>query len=120
MIRTQQTAIENRKNSLSKSISQLIETVSKVKTMNQTSNIFKNQIMKAIKISTQQKFDYIDNSEFQQSDESHSIQRSLLLSSLYNDREHKFTIIIIRDIRLRLSLSFDERNDRFISSLMND
>ncbi len=29
-----------------------------MKTMNQTSNIFESQIMKAIKISTQQKFDY--------------------------------------------------------------
>jgi hypothetical protein len=58
MIQTRQTAIKDRENSLSKSISRLIETVSKVKTMNQTSNIFKSQIMKAIKISTQQKFDY--------------------------------------------------------------
>jgi hypothetical protein len=62
----------------------------------------------------------IDNSGFRQSDDSHSIQRSLLSSSLYSDREHKFTIVIIRDVRLRLSLSFDERNDRFISSLLND
>jgi hypothetical protein len=58
MIRTRQTAIEDRKNSLSKSISRLIETISKVKTMNQTSNIFESQIIRAIKISTQQKFDY--------------------------------------------------------------
>jgi hypothetical protein len=58
MIRTRQTAIENRENSLSKSISWLIETVSKMKTMNQTSNIFESQIMRTIKVSTQQKFDY--------------------------------------------------------------
>jgi activator of 2-hydroxyglutaryl-CoA dehydratase len=58
MIRTRQTAIENQENSLSKSIFQLIETVSKRKTMNQISNIFESQIMKAIKVSTQQKFDY--------------------------------------------------------------
>ncbi len=58
MIRTRQITIEDRKNSLSKSISRLIEAVSKMKTMNQTSNIFENQIMKAIEISTQQKLDY--------------------------------------------------------------
>ncbi len=29
-----------------------------MKTMNQTLNIFENQIMKAIKVSTQQKFNY--------------------------------------------------------------
>jgi hypothetical protein len=58
MIRTRQTAIENRKNSLSESVSQLIEAVSKMKTMNQISNIFESQIMKAIEISTQQKLDY--------------------------------------------------------------
>jgi hypothetical protein len=58
MIRTPQTAIEDRKNSLSKSIFQLIEAVSKMKTRNQTSNIFENQIMRTVKISTQQKFDY--------------------------------------------------------------
>ncbi len=58
MIRTRQTAIENRKNSLSRSISQLIEAISKMKTMNQTSNNFENQIMRTIKVSTQQKFDY--------------------------------------------------------------
>ncbi len=58
MIRTRQTAIEDRKNSLSESISRLIEAVSKVKTMNQTSNIFESQIMRTIKVSTQQKFDY--------------------------------------------------------------
>jgi hypothetical protein len=58
MIRTRQTAIEDRKNSLSKSISRLIETISKMKTMNQTLNIFESQIMRAIKISMQQKFDY--------------------------------------------------------------
>jgi hypothetical protein len=58
MIRTRQIAIEDRKNSLSKSISRLIETISKMKTMNQTSNIFESQIMKAIKVSTQQKLDY--------------------------------------------------------------
>ncbi len=62
----------------------------------------------------------IGNSGFRQSGDSHSIQRSLLSSSLYSDREHKFTIVIIRDVRLRLSLSFDERSDRFVSSLMND
>jgi hypothetical protein len=50
--------IEDRKNSVSESISRLIEAVSKVKTMNQTSNIFESQIMRAIKVSTQQKFDY--------------------------------------------------------------
>jgi archaellin len=58
MIRTRQTAIENRKNSLSELVFQLIKAVSKMKTMNQTSNIFESQIMKTIKISTQQKFDY--------------------------------------------------------------
>jgi hypothetical protein len=58
MIRTRQTAIENRKNSLSESAFQLIEAISKLKTMNQTSNIFESQIMKTIKVSTQQKFDY--------------------------------------------------------------
>ncbi len=58
MIRTRQIAIENRKNSLSKSTFQLIETISKMKMMNQISNIFDSQIMKTIKISTQQKFDY--------------------------------------------------------------
>jgi hypothetical protein len=58
MIRTRQTAIENRKSSLSESVFQLIEAVSKLKTMNQTSNIFESQIMKAIEVSTQQKFDY--------------------------------------------------------------
>ncbi len=58
MIRTRQIAIENRKSSLSESISQLIEAVSKMKTMNQISNIFESQIMKAIKVSTQQKFNY--------------------------------------------------------------
>jgi hypothetical protein len=62
----------------------------------------------------------IGNSGFRQSGENRSIQRSLLSSSLYSDREHTFTIVIIRDVRLRLSLSFDERNDRFVSSLMND
>jgi hypothetical protein len=58
MIQTRQTAIEDRKSSLSKSIFRLIETISKMKTMNQTLNIFENQIMKTIEISTQQKFDY--------------------------------------------------------------
>ncbi len=58
MIRTRQTVIEDRKNSISRSIFRLIEAVSKVKTMNQTSNIFESQIMRAIKVSTQQKFDY--------------------------------------------------------------
>jgi activator of 2-hydroxyglutaryl-CoA dehydratase len=58
MIRTRQIAIEDRENSLSESIFRLIEAVSKVKTINQTSNIFESQIMRAIKISTQQKFDY--------------------------------------------------------------
>ncbi len=58
MIRTRQYAIENRKNSLSKLIFSLIKATSKMKTMNQTSNIFENQIMKTIKVSTQQKFDY--------------------------------------------------------------
>ncbi len=58
MIRTRQTAIEDRESSLSRSIFRLIEAISKVKTMNQTSNIFESQIMKAIKISTQQKLDY--------------------------------------------------------------
>jgi hypothetical protein len=58
MIRTQKTAIEDRKNSLSESIFRLIEAVSKVKTMNQTLNIFESQIMRAIEVSTQQKFDY--------------------------------------------------------------
>jgi phage terminase large subunit len=58
MIRTRQIAIENRKNSLSESVFQLIKAISKMKTMNQISNIFESQIMKAIKISTQQKFDY--------------------------------------------------------------
>jgi hypothetical protein len=70
MIRTRQIAIEDRKNSLSKSILRLIETISKMKTMNQTSNIFENQIMRAIKISTQQKFDYailqIELNQFEQ------------------------------------------------------
>jgi hypothetical protein len=70
MIRTRQTAIENRKNSLSKSIFRLIETISKAKTMNQTSNIFESQIMRAIEISTQQKFDYailqIELNQFEQ------------------------------------------------------
>jgi hypothetical protein len=70
MIRTRQTAIEDRKSSLSKSISRLIEVVSKMKTMNQTSNIFESQIMKAIKVSTQQKFDYatlqIELNQFEQ------------------------------------------------------
>ncbi len=70
MIRTRQTAIEDRKNSLSKSIFRLIEAVSKMKTMNQTSNIFENQIMKTIKILTQQKFDYatlqIELNQFEQ------------------------------------------------------
>ncbi len=70
MIRTRQTAIEDRENSLSESISRLIEAVSKVKTMNQTSNIFENQIMRAIEISTQQKFDYatlqIELNQFEQ------------------------------------------------------
>ncbi len=41
-----------------------------MKMMNQTSNIFKNQIMKTIKISTQQKFDYailqIELNQFEQ------------------------------------------------------
>jgi hypothetical protein len=58
MIRTRQTAIEDRKSSLSELIFRLIEAVSKVKTMNQTSNIFESQIMRAIEISTQQKLDY--------------------------------------------------------------
>jgi hypothetical protein len=58
MIRTRQTAIENRESSLSESIFQLIEAISKMKTMNQISNIFESQIMKTIKVSTQQKFDY--------------------------------------------------------------
>jgi hypothetical protein len=58
MIRTRQTVIEDRKSSISKSISRLNEAISKMKTMNQTSNIFENQIMRAIKVSTQQKFDY--------------------------------------------------------------
>jgi activator of 2-hydroxyglutaryl-CoA dehydratase len=70
MIWTRQTAIEDRKNSLSKSIFRLIETVSKVKTMNQTSNIFESQIMKTIEVSTQQKFDYailqIELNQFEQ------------------------------------------------------
>jgi hypothetical protein len=70
MIRTRQIVIEDRKSSVSKSIFRLIETVSKVKTMNQTSNIFESQIMKAIKISTQQKFDYailqIELNQFEQ------------------------------------------------------
>jgi activator of 2-hydroxyglutaryl-CoA dehydratase len=58
MIRTERIAIENRKSSLSESAFQLIETISKMKTMNQISNIFESQIMKTIKVSTQQKFDY--------------------------------------------------------------
>ncbi len=58
MIWTRQTAIENRENSISESIFQLIETLSKIETMNQTSNIFDSQIMKTMKVSTQQKFDY--------------------------------------------------------------
>jgi hypothetical protein len=70
MIRTRQTAIKNRKNLLSKSIFRLIEAISKVKTMNQTSNIFESQIMKAIKVSTQQKLDYailqIEFNQFEQ------------------------------------------------------
>jgi hypothetical protein len=70
MIQTRQTAIEDRENSLSESILRLIEAVSKVKTMNQTSNIFENQIMKTIKVSTQQKFDYailqIEFNQFEQ------------------------------------------------------
>jgi hypothetical protein len=70
MIRTRQTAIENRENSLSKSFSRLIEAVSKMKTMNQTSNIFESQIMRAIEISTQQKLDYailqIELNQFEQ------------------------------------------------------
>jgi hypothetical protein len=70
MIRTRQIAIENRKNSLSESIFQLIEAISKTKTMNQTSNIFESQIMKAIKISTQQKLNYatlqIEFNQFEQ------------------------------------------------------
>jgi hypothetical protein len=59
MIRTRQTAIENRESSISESIFQLIEAISEVKTMNQTSNIFENQILKAIEVSTQQKLDYV-------------------------------------------------------------
>ncbi len=70
MIRTRQIAIEDRKNSLSKSIFRLIEAISKMKTMNQTSNIFESQIMRAIKISTQQKLDYailqIEFNQFEQ------------------------------------------------------
>jgi hypothetical protein len=70
MIRTRQTVIEDRENSVSESIFRLIETVSKVKTMNQTSNIFESQIMKTIKVSTQQKFDYatlqIELNQFEQ------------------------------------------------------
>ncbi len=70
MIRTRQIAIENRKNSLSKLIFQLIKAISKIKTMNQTSNIFESQIMKTIKISTQQKLDYaisqIELNQFEQ------------------------------------------------------
>jgi hypothetical protein len=70
MIRTRQITIENRKNSLSKSIFSLIEAVSKMKTMNQTLNIFESQIMKTIEISTQQKFNYatlqIELNEFEQ------------------------------------------------------
>jgi hypothetical protein len=70
MNRTRQIAIEDRKNSLSKSIFRLIEAISKVKTMNQTLNIFESQIMKAIKVSTQQKLDYailqIELNQFEQ------------------------------------------------------
>ncbi len=70
MIRTRQTAIEDRENSLSESIFRLIEAVSKVKTMNQTSNIFESQIMKTIEVSTQQKLDYailqIEFNQFEQ------------------------------------------------------
>ncbi len=70
MIRTRQIEIENRKSSLSKSIFQLIETISKMKTMNQTSNIFENQIMKTIEVSTQQRFNYailqIELNQFEQ------------------------------------------------------
>jgi hypothetical protein len=70
MIRTRQTAIENRKNSLSESNFQLIEAISKLKTMNQTSNIFESQIMRMIEVSTQQKFDYailqIELNQFEQ------------------------------------------------------
>jgi hypothetical protein len=70
MIQTRQIAIENRKNSLLKSTFQLIEAISKMKTMNQTSNIFESQIVKTIKISMQQKFDYatlqIELNQFEQ------------------------------------------------------
>ncbi len=44
-----------------------------MKMMNQTSNIFKSQIMKAVKISTQQKFDYatlqVEFNQFEQKSE---------------------------------------------------
>ena len=55
MIRTRQIAIENRKSLAQESISQSIEAASK--TMNQTSNIFESQTMKAIEVA-RQKLDY--------------------------------------------------------------
>jgi hypothetical protein len=55
MIRTRQIAIENRKSLVQESTSQTIEAASK--TMNQTSNIFESQTMRAIEVA-QQKLDY--------------------------------------------------------------
>ncbi len=102
MIRTRQTAIEDRKSSLSESIFRLIETVSKVKTMKQTSNIFESQIMKTIEISTQQKLDYA------------------ILQIEFNQLEQKRKRIeLLRKIEKTKAIKIAEFSETQFASLMN-
>jgi uncharacterized protein YlbG (UPF0298 family) len=119
MIRTRQIAIENWKNSLSKSIFQLIKAISKMKTMNQTSNIFESQIMKAIKVSTQQKFNYailqVELNQFEQ-----KLKRIELLKKIEKAKtiniveflENKFVLLMNR-------IMIDELQKKKFFKIMN-
>jgi activator of 2-hydroxyglutaryl-CoA dehydratase len=119
MIWTRQIAIENRKNSLLKSILRLIETISKMKTMNQTSNIFESLIMKTIKVSTQQKFDYailqIELNQFEQ-----ERKRVELLKKIEKTKTIKITEFFeIQIISLMNRIMIDELQKKKFFTIMN-
>ncbi len=119
MIRTRQTVIENRKSSISKSIFRLIEAISKVKTMNQTSNIFENQIMRTIKISTQQKFDYailqVEFNQFEQKRKRIELLRKIEKTKAIKTAEFSETQLIFLMNRIMI----DELQKKKLFKIMN-
>jgi archaellin len=111
--------IEDRKSSISKSIFRLIEAISKVKTMNQTSNIFENQIMRTIKISTQQKFDYailqVEFNQFEQKRKRIELLRKIEKTKAIKTAEFSETQLIFLMNRIMI----DELQKKKLFKIMN-